>query len=482
MIVALLVTAAAVIAGGGLAVVTSRDNVLVGGLQSFGAAAVVAAVVVQLLPEAVAGIGSWALVAFIGALAAPMFVAALSTKLRRASLFGQQNFGAELAFYGFVVHQWAEGVALGTVTAQEHGHSHLDLVIGIAAHTVPITAVFVAAALASRGRRSAALRTATLLAATLAGFVTVALFEGQSLQTIQPWVSAAAAGFLVHVLLHAPERNSGRGSVAGSVDVLGLALGATLPFIVGHAHSAKGDIVVQVRADLGVAFVDLMLATAPMLLLGLVLGAVVQLFGSRIPTRFFTERGPVRQALRGIAVGTPLPLCACTLLPVAESLRRRGGGPAVVTAFLTATPAMGPEMVTLTVLLFGGTFTLVRFGAALLLAFLCAVVLALLAGRPELASPSSAPSVDPLAQLGERAEPPPTLTRVYGFFDALLLHTGPWMLVGLVAAAYVQVVVPAGAFAEAAGYGLDAVIIGVLALPAYVCAVAATPLAAVALL
>ena len=126
-----------------------------GGLRTFASAAVVAAVVVQLLPEAVAAIGGAALIGFVAAIAAPALAGPSLKRLRRKPGIDAGTLGADIAFYGFVVHQWAEGMALGTVTSPEHGHDHLDLVNRIAAHTVPMTAVFVASALASRGRSSA---------------------------------------------------------------------------------------------------------------------------------------------------------------------------------------------------------------------------------------------------------------------------------------------------------------------------------------
>jgi Predicted permease len=68
------------------------------------------------------------------------------------------------------------------------------------------------------------------------------------------------------------------------------------------------------------------------------------------------------------------------------------------------------------------------------------------------------------------------------YFDELLLHIGPWALVGVVAAAYVQAVVPAGSLAGLTHGGLDLVVVALLAVPTYVCAASATPLGAVLLL
>lgn len=478
MIGSVVITAGAVVVGAGLGAVTTRENVLMGGLRTFASAAVVAAVVVQLLPEAVAAIGGYALMGFVAAIAAPVLAGPLLKRLRHGAGVDVDTLGADIAFYGFVVHQWAEGVALGTVTSPQHGHDHLDLVIGIAAHTVPMTAVFVASAIASRRRGSAWRRTTILVVATVAGFGTADFVGRTALHSVQPWAAALAAGFLVHVLLHSPEPTARRVKISGPLDLLGAAVGGALPLLVGHGHDIGHD-VGAVREELGHAFIELALETAPMLLLGLALGAALQVLGSRIPSRYFTSGGSMRQALRGIAVGAPLPLCACGVLPIAEALRKRGAGPAMVMAFLVATPELGPETLTLTVRFLGGPFAVVRLGAALLLAFLAALAFARIAGwKPKAADE---PSPEQSMIMGGAPEAKVSAAKVYGYFDELLLHTAPWTLVGLAAAAYVQVVLPAGSLVELTTYGLDVVVVGLVAMPTYVCAAAATPLAAVLL-
>lgn len=476
MIAALVIIAVAVVAGAGLAAASRRDNAVIGGLHGFAAAAVVSAVLVQLLPEAVAEIGGYALVAFAAAIAAPTLAEPVLARWRRAIPGKPSVAGADLAFYGFAVHQWAEGVAVGAVTSSAHGGAHLGLVLGIAAHTVPMTAVFVAAALSTRGGRYALRRAVVLLVATAAGFATAAVSGGVVVAWIQPWVAALAAGFLVHVLMHGAERRRACTPWSGPIEVLGVTLGAALPFIVGHEHSGRAAAVDAVRSQLGDAFLRLTLETAPMLVIGLALGAGLQLVGSRIPSRNFKRGNAWRQAIRGIAAGVPLPRCACGVLSIAESLRKRGAGPAMVMAFLVTAPELGPETLMLTVRFLGGSFAGVRLAAALLLGLAAAVAFARATGwRP--------PSGDAEANVAhEPVHARASLAQAYEFFDALVLHTAPWTFVGLVVAAYVHVVLPTGSLAELSRSGLDVMMVALVSIPTYVCAAAATPLAAVLLL
>jgi uncharacterized protein len=209
--------------------------------------------------------------------------------------------------------------------------------------------------------------------------------------------------------------------------------------------------------------------------------------GSRIPGRYLDSGGPVRQAWRGIRIGASLPLCACGALPLADALRKRGAGAAVVVAFLVSAPELGPETLMLTGGFLGVPFAAVRLGAALLLAFVAALVFGRLAGaRGHVeADPDADADADAAGGsmvTGAQGQPHVGWSTALAYFDELLLHIGPWALVGLVAAAYVQAVVPAGAFAGLADSGLDLLLVAFLAVPTYVCAASATPLAAVLLL
>jgi uncharacterized protein len=480
----MLVTLGAVAMGATLALVTTRGHVALGALRTFAAIAVVAAVLMQLLPEAVHELGGAGLAAFAGALVLPQFVALLAAKLARGSGVSARGVGADLGFYGFLLHQWAEGLALGTFVGDEHAaHGHGDLVLGMAAHTVPLTAVFVAATLAARGRRSALVRTGTLLAATALGFLAAGTISASHVAGVLPWLSAAVAGFLCHILLHDEGLSVRRTPLSGALDVVGGVCGVALPWWAAglgqHGlHTEHGGL----REALTDAFFGLAVATAPMLLLGLVIGAGLQVLGSRIPGRYFGTGGPVQQAWRGIRTGASLPLCACGALPLAEALRQRGAGAALVVAFLVSAPELGPETLLLTAGFLGMPFAAVRLAAALLLAFVAAVVFGRLAQAGSGSGGKPGPDAHAAGSMITGARTKVRWSDALAYFDELLLHIGPWALVGLVAAAYVHAVVPAGSLAGLTEGGLDLVVVALLSIPTYVCAASATPLGAVLVL
>src|SRR6185503_2121276 len=84
--------------------------------------------------------------------------------------------------------------------------------------------------------------------------------------------------------------------------------------------------------------------------------------------RWLSAGGRLSQALRGTAIGLPLPICSCSALPLYHSLSRKGVAPASALAFLIAAPEVGLTALLISLPLLGVEMTLVRIAAAALLA------------------------------------------------------------------------------------------------------------------
>ncbi len=468
MIAALAITLASLVAGAMLGRLTTRMSAWFAPLRTFAIVAVASLAMARLVPEAVAGIGGWALLLFVAALVLPRLLAhVLGGLIARGRELNTRRLGAELGFLGFAAHQFAEGVALGTYSGPGHAeHGHLDIVVAVAAHTIPLTALFLGAVVWGRGRRAAGRRLLALSLASVLGFIVADRVANAVAGSALPVISALVSGFLCHVLLHREAGGVRRTFAIRLVDVIAAVAGAMLPLASGHSHGADGEL----RARVGEALVALGLQTAPMLFLGLGLGAVLQVFGSRLSRQWAAGGTAPQQALRGIAIGGSLPLCACGVLPIAEGLRARGAGVALVVAFVIGAPQLGAEAITLSGSLLGWPYALSRLAAALLLAFVAGVAFSRFARS----------AATPACDLGEVApERVPPLRRAAAYFDELFLHVVPWVIVGLISAAYVEVVIPEGGLVAFAATGLDIAAVVAFALPTYVCAAAAMPVAAV---
>lgn len=447
----------------------------VGPIHGFALVAAVVVVLAQLLPESLGQIGVWALVVFGVAFAVPIVLERLAGRFVKAARAERtmDNLGLEIGYLGLMLHKVGDGLGLGTYTSELHaGHAHFDVVGAIAVHTVPVTALVVLAYARRFDKRVALIRAAGLALATVVGVLLTHSVPLALVEQLEPWITAAVGGLLLHVVAHDWQAEAKRTNLGRFFDLLAIAAGVLLVMMEGHSHHHDGH---DVRANAGDALVDLALETAPILFIGLVVGALLQTFGSRLRVHWLRSGSSLRQAIRGAVVGAPLPICACGVLPLAQALSKRGVGPALVVAFLLATPALGIETFALTVRYLGWPFGAVR----LLAAVLVAIVGALLVARAFRSTKDEAP--EDSAMLTEAEGDDAWYVRALRHFEELLFQVGAWTFVGLVAAAYVQAALPGGALTGLAESGLDVVLVSLLALPSYVCAASVVPLAAVLL-
>lgn len=259
----------------------------------------------------------------------------------------------------------------------------------------------------------------------------------------------------------------------------------------------------------GSAFWQTTRETGPFLVLGLFLAGLLHVFvPARLVLRALGKKG-WRGAALGALIGTPLPLCSCSVIPTAFALRRQGASVSSTVSFTIATPETSIDALMITMALLPLSFLGIRPLAALVLAIIVAVAVERFSADP---SEDLKQELRRFSTLPEGAVGPgPTDERVaeickicglmsatehrHGFLScarAVLSYAfGPffddiatWIVLGLIVAAAIQVLVPGQSFAEG-WWGehpnlmvLIAVLVGV---PLYSCATATTPLAAVLL-
>jgi uncharacterized membrane protein YraQ (UPF0718 family) len=239
---------------------------------------------------------------------------------------------------------------------------------------------------------------------------------------------------------------------------------------------------------------EMLVASGAWFLAGCLAAGVLHVMLS--PNALARHLGPrgVGSTLKATIVGAPLPLCSCSVIPVAASLRRGGASRGATAAFAISTPETGADSVLLTYALFGWPMAVVRP--------LVAIVTALLAGL----------GIDRLTRTAD--EPPAGATQVhtccdgagddcgvtpccaeqdapsagqqrsgivralrYGFvtlFDDL----GPWLLFGFLLAGLIGVLIPDEALHQYSSSAWAHVLMLGIGLPMYICASSSTPVAA----
>ena len=247
-----------------------------------------------------------------------------------------------------------------------------------------------------------------------------------------------------------------------------LGLGLLLLLHVSRRTTADASL-----AAVGTTFVELALESAPALLLAYLVAGLVHAFTTPGKLAWLNRGSTLRQGLSGMALGLPLPICSCGVVPLYEGLVKQGVSTAAAVAFLVATPELGIDAVLLSLPLLGAPFTLVRVTAAAFVALLVALVMARLAvARPmPRALPLAPTAITPTLQGRLR------IAMRSGFAD-MVDHTAPWILVGLILAALIGPVME-GSWMTRLPAGTDVLLFAAIGMPLYVCASASTPLVAV---
>jgi len=208
-----------------------------------------------------------------------------------------------------------------------------------------------------------------------------------------------------------------------------------------------------------------------------------------------------RSVFLAAVIASPLPLCSCSVIPAAVSLRKRGASKGSVLSFLISAPETNVESITLTWGLLGPVFAITRPIAGLVTAFTAGLLENFFERRypstpteGEAAGPAGC-ACDPPATTAAAAGTPdccappdgasPSPTRLrwrdgmrHAFVDVFDDVVG-WMIFGVLVAAIINVVIPGYVIDAVFGPPLQAMLIMLaIGIPLYVCAEASTPIAA----
>jgi len=216
-----------------------------------------------------------------------------------------------------------------------------------------------------------------------------------------------------------------------------------------------------------------LLELAPSLLLGLLIAGLLHVF---LPADWIRRRLARRgfgSVLRAVLIGVPLPLCSCGVVPAAIALRRDGASAGAATGFLIATPQTGVDSILVSASFLGWPFALFKIVAAFVTGLVGGVLVDATTSRAEPA-PAPAASCAPVAPGRRWLEVPRYAV------GELLAMIDVWIVLGVAISALLTVFLPPGALAgEAWATGLLGMLVVLLvALPLYVCAVGSVPIAA----
>lgn len=244
------------------------------------------------------------------------------------------------------------------------------------------------------------------------------------------------------------------------------------------------------------------LDTAFWLLLGLVAAGIIKSFIAEDTLQRWVGGSGLAAVSRAALFGAPLPLCSCGVLPAAIGLHRSGASKEATVSFLISTPETSVDSIAVTYALMGPVMAVYRPLAALVSAILTGMMTTLARTRPAVVAAARAPSAAchaPQPAAASCCEAPadggsestccsaePAAVKESGRLFAafkyaateLLDDIAVWMAVGIVIAGAMLTYIPPDWLARW-GQGLSAMLVMlVIGIPMYICAVASTPVAA----
>ena len=242
-------------------------------------------------------------------------------------------------------------------------------------------------------------------------------------------------------------------------------------------------------------FIGLFIESAPWLLMGFSVAGLMKAFvPSQVLAKHLGEPG-LLATVKAALLGAPLPLCSCGVIPAALGLRRSGASKAATTSFLISTPETGVDSVTVSYAMMGPFMAIIRPIAAISTAITAGLLVgpdkndhAPQSSEPvqsccarKTAEPESAESC--CSKVSEENSAADSIgnrlrdSMKFTFVD-LIRDISLWLIIGLGIAAVVKTYVPPEFLTQWGDGFMAFVVMALIGVPMYICALASTPIAA----
>ena len=224
--------------------------------------------------------------------------------------------------------------------------------------------------------------------------------------------------------------------------------------------------------------------SAFLLIIGLLLAGLIHLFLNESLLQKLLVGSKNKVVLKAAILGIPLPLCSCSVLPMAHQLRKNGLNKGATASFLISTPETGVDSILLTYSLTDPILTVARPVAAFLTAMTTGVLINKydVETTPKIIETENCSSSCCAAPEANNLTIRDKIVSVIKYsMQTVLKDLAPFLLLGYLLAGLVAVLlgdtftnIPEYLTSGWGGY-VGAVLVG---LPLYICATSSTPLAA----
>ena len=222
-----------------------------------------------------------------------------------------------------------------------------------------------------------------------------------------------------------------------------------------------------------------LLISAPYFVIGLVASAFIHYFLNKDTIKKYLGGASFKNVFKAAAVGVPLPLCSCSVVPAAVTLKKNGASTAATSSFLISTPETGVDSIAITYALIGPPMAIIRPIAAFMTAFTSGIFQVVF--KTDLESPEIVEEKKSCCSKNKKVTTKSFKASFkYAFIDLMEDMVG-WLTIGLLLGALLNMVVPDDFFSQL-GTGTSMLLMLAIGVPFYICASASTPIAAALLM
>lgn len=225
---------------------------------------------------------------------------------------------------------------------------------------------------------------------------------------------------------------------------------------------------------------ELLNKMSPYLLFGFFFAGVLHTFISTETISRHLGKRDIFSVVKAALLGIPLPLCSCSVIPAAMSLRKEGASKGSVLSFLISTPTTGIDSIFATYSLLGWFFTIYRIIASFVIGAISGIISNFLDKDPG----EVKVSVDKCKFCEEEKSHEHGIFRkikeMFKYaFGILLDDTGPALILGVFIGGAITYFLPSEFIGTYIGSGLKSkLVMMAVGVPMYVCATASIPIAA----
>lgn len=233
-----------------------------------------------------------------------------------------------------------------------------------------------------------------------------------------------------------------------------------------------------------------LLEAAPFVMLGFLVAGLLKAFMPDDLVAKHLGGNGLKSILKASAIGVPIPLCSCGVLPAAAGLRKQGAGKGPVASFLISTPETGVDSIAVSWALLDPVMTVARPVAGFMTAVAAGVAVSYaekFPGRQEAGAPVEAKPEGACTSTcccgHDKPAKKSLVDKLKGglefAYGDLLKDIGAWLFLGALIAGTISTLVSAETIERYLSNDFVAMALMLaISVPLYVCATASTPIAA----